>query len=314
MRISVVIPLYNKAEFIKRALDSVLAQTVEDYEIIVVDDGSTDDGSELVAKYADHRIRLLCQKNSGVSTARNRGIAESCGRWVSFLDADDAWKPNYLNTVSMLTEKYPAAGAYATAYEIVYPTGKSFCPKYSGIPRPPWYGLLPNYFRSAMRFPPVCASAVTVPKRVFEHLGAFPVGIRVGEDVDMWGRIALRYPIAFSTEVGASYFQDDRLRHTSRKSYFSTSPEAVFVKTANSAIQRGEVKSIDLKDLRDYTSKIQIDLGRDCLVNARNPVAARKILTKSYPCSLQFRWKKYRLLAQTYLPGILTRMVYGKKL
>jgi FkbM family methyltransferase len=312
MRFSVVIPLFNKARFIRRSLDSVLKQTLEKYEVIVVDDGSTDGGPDIVAQYDDHRIHLIQQENRGVSAARNRGIAESQGEWISFLDADDAWKPHYLQSIEALAEEYPDAGIYATAYEIIMPDGKVIHPKYSAIPPPPWQGVIPRYFRAALGHPPVWTSATTIPKQIFLKVGFFSVGIPVGEDIDMWGRIALRYSVAFSTAIGASYFQDDDLRHNrSRKHYLSTDPEAVFVKSANQAIQRGEIESVDLKDLYEYLSKIQVDLGRVCLFNDQNPVGARRILLNTYPKSLRFKWKKYRMLIQTYLPGLqlITRKV-----
>jgi glycosyltransferase involved in cell wall biosynthesis len=94
--ISVIIPLYNKGAYIGRALDSVFAQTFQDYEVIVIDDGSTDDGPERVASYTDERLHLIRQANAGPGAARNRGIREAKGKYVAFLDADDEWLPEYL--------------------------------------------------------------------------------------------------------------------------------------------------------------------------------------------------------------------------
>lgn len=95
-KVSVVIPLYNKGEYIKRAINSVLSQTFDDYEIIIINDGSTDDGPEYVFSYSDPRIRLINQDNSGPGAARNRGIYEANGKYVSFLDADDEWLPEFI--------------------------------------------------------------------------------------------------------------------------------------------------------------------------------------------------------------------------
>lgn len=95
-RISVIVPLYNKAPYIKRALDSIACQTLSDFEVIVVDDGSTDEGAEVVREYTDKRFRLISQENLGPGPARNRGIEEASAELIAFLDADDEWLPEYL--------------------------------------------------------------------------------------------------------------------------------------------------------------------------------------------------------------------------
>ena len=91
MKFSIVIPLYNKQDCIRQALDCVFNQSFQDFEVIVVDDGSTDRGAEIVREYKDERLRLVSQKNSGVSAARNAGIAAAHNSWIAFLDADDIW-------------------------------------------------------------------------------------------------------------------------------------------------------------------------------------------------------------------------------
>ena len=312
VRFSVVIPLHNKAGFIRRSLDSVLLQTIEDYEIIVVDDGSTDDGPDIVDGYNDPRIKLFRQENRGVSATRNRGIGEAGGKWIAFLDADDAWKPNYLQKILVLAEQYPQAGAYATAYEIIMPSGKVVHPKYKAIPPPPWQGLLASYFYSAVGIPPLCSSATAVPKHVIKTVGGFPVDVPLGEDLDMWGRIALRYPIAFCNEVAASYIQDDK-HPGNRHHYYFTNPEASFVRTANEAIRRNEINAVNLKDLHEYLAKLQIYIGYDCLVEGGNPTVARQILLRTSPATSRLKWIKYRTLFQTYLSERLMRSVYNKK-
>ena len=115
---TVVIPLFNKERHIERAVRSVINQTFQDFEIIVVDDGSTDNSVEEVLKIKDNRIKLIKQKNGGVSSARNKGIDESRFEYIAFLDADDAWKPNFLESINGVIEQYPKAGAYCTSYDI----------------------------------------------------------------------------------------------------------------------------------------------------------------------------------------------------
>jgi glycosyltransferase involved in cell wall biosynthesis len=105
--ISVVIPLYNKGRYIKRALDSVFAQTFQDFDVFVIDDGSTDDGPEIVRRYPDFRLRIIHQENAGPGAARNRGIRESHASYVAFLDADDEWLPEFLENRLEKMKKYP---------------------------------------------------------------------------------------------------------------------------------------------------------------------------------------------------------------
>jgi glycosyltransferase involved in cell wall biosynthesis len=106
MNVSVVIPLYNKAPYIQRAIDSVLAQTYADFELIIVDDGSTDGSGDIVRQYADPRIRLIVQENAGPGAARNRGLREANAEYIAFLDADDEWLPMYLEEQLRLFQQY----------------------------------------------------------------------------------------------------------------------------------------------------------------------------------------------------------------
>ena len=105
--ISVVIPLYNKAQHIAETLSSVLAQSVLPSEIIVIDDGSTDGGAQVVRQFESAGVRLITQTNQGVSAARNRGLEEATGDYVAFIDADDLWLPDHLRVLSDLIEKWP---------------------------------------------------------------------------------------------------------------------------------------------------------------------------------------------------------------
>ncbi|MDI9432755.1 MAG: glycosyltransferase family 2 protein [Planctomycetota bacterium] len=198
---SVVIPLYNKQDTVERAVRSVLAQTVQDFEIVVVDDGSTDGGPQVVRRIEDQRIRIVHQANQGVSAARNRGIAEARYDLVAFLDADDEWMPTFLQTVRRLVETFPQAAVFATGYLFCQGQGETRPARLRGIPAAPWQGLLDDYFAVAARSdPPVWSSAVAVRKEALHAVGGFPVGVRSGEDLLTWARLAVSYTIAFSAE------------------------------------------------------------------------------------------------------------------
>ncbi|GAB6048154.1 hypothetical protein JCM19379_19820 [Methyloparacoccus murrellii] len=197
-RISIVMPLYNKAETVRASLDSVLRQTVTDWELIVIDDGSTDGGGDCVAALGDARIRLHKQANAGVAAARNAGIDLARADLVAFLDADDLWQPGFLAAVLALRGAYPEAGWFATGYEIQPSTGPGHVARLSGLPAGFERGLLPDYFRIASRSnPPVCTSAVAVVKVCLQAIGGFPTGIASGEDLLTWARLATHYPLAY---------------------------------------------------------------------------------------------------------------------
>lgn len=203
--ISVVIPLFNKGSCIARAIRSVLDQTVPCSDIVVVDDGSTDGGHRVVEGIEDGRIRLLWQQNQGPSAARNKGIEEAHGELIAFLDADDEWKPWFLESIVQLWAKHSEAGAYATAYEIQEPDGHVYTLPYREIPPSPWEGIIPNYFRSTLWHNPVWTSAVVIRREALRTVGGFVLCPGIGQDVELWARIALRYPIAFTWRVGAVY-------------------------------------------------------------------------------------------------------------
>jgi hypothetical protein len=123
MRVSVVVTLYNKAQYLKRCLQSICAQTFSGFELIVVDDGSTDAGEQIARTFGDARIRLIQQQNAGPGAARNRGLAEAQGEYVAFLDADDEWLPDYLSRAVIALDTHPTAASTTCQYR-EYPTAK----------------------------------------------------------------------------------------------------------------------------------------------------------------------------------------------
>jgi len=205
--VSVVVPLYNKAEHVARALGSVLTQTFQDFEILVVDDGSTDGGATVVEGFVDPRIRLIRQANAGVSVARNNGVDAARASLIAFLDADDAYRPDFLENALTLRARYPAAGGFAMNYEVIDQAGLGR----PGVPHTAEPTLLldpATYFRIGKFGSPVFSSSVVVDKAVLERAGGFPAGVRLGEDIDTWLRICFIAPIAFDRRLGGIYFLD----------------------------------------------------------------------------------------------------------
>lgn len=209
--ISIVIPLYNKEQQIVETIQSILRQTFQYFEIIIVNDGSTDHSVEEVKKVTDSRIRLIHQPNAGVSAARNRGIEEAQGKYIAFLDADDEWKPEYLETQYNLTQRYPECSVFACNYEFRNMLGHVQSTIIQKLPFVGEYGILSNYFEVAScSHPPLWTSAVMVKKDAIQSVGGFPIGIKSGEDLLTWARLACRYSVAFNVNSLAVFVFDEQ--------------------------------------------------------------------------------------------------------
>lgn len=207
-RLSVIIPLYNKAPYIRKAIDSVAMQTYGDWELIIVDNGSTDGSGEIVASLADHRIRVVrLEENIGPGGARNRGVAESTTPWICFLDADDWWEPTFLEEMASLMERYPDAGICGAGYYIVKNGKKRKAP--IGVDDGFTEGEI-NYCQVYAKTlcMPLTSISVCMPRAIFEEAGVFPSDIRLGEDFMLWLRIALKHKVVLLNKPLSNYNQD----------------------------------------------------------------------------------------------------------
>lgn len=217
-RFSVIIPLYNKAPYIRKALTSIMSQTFNDWELIIVDDGSTDNSAALCEEFFQTFNRSLAhsindnrsfvhsfirQTNSGVAAARNNGVAASHGEFVCFLDADDWWGPTFLEEMNRLITEYPEAGLYATNF-VYYKPGKTHV-EHTNLKT--GYINYPEVYASTGSMP-VWTGAACMPRKVFDEVGGFPVGVKLGEDFLLWAKTALYYPVAFS-EKPLAYYNND---------------------------------------------------------------------------------------------------------
>lgn len=206
MRFSVIVPLYNKAPYVKKALNSIIEQSFKDFELIVVDDGSHDESysiAESVLASTNCCYQLVHQKNAGVSTARNNGVALSKGEYICFLDADDWWSPSFLEKMDGLIRAYPEAGIYGINYYYVK----------NGRGRVSVEDLNTGYFDYCSAYArklqmPLWTGAVCLRRSVFDEMGGFRPHLKLGEDFDLWIKIALKYPVAFLNEPLSYYFQD----------------------------------------------------------------------------------------------------------
>lgn len=202
--ISVVIPLYNKQGAIMRTIQSVLNQTISPREIIIVDDGSTDNSAGVVQSINDSRIHLIRKNNGGVSSARNVGIKAAKGQYVALLDGDDLWEPIFLDEQIKLISDFPSAALWGvnTAFII-----KGKCYKWEQGMGEGFRDYVKDYFGTAHN-DLYCSSSVVIRKEVFDHVGYFDERISSTEDLDMWYRIILHYPVVFYDKVLVYYNQD----------------------------------------------------------------------------------------------------------
>lgn len=185
--ISVVIPVFNRANVIRRALDSVLAQTLPPHEIIVVDDGSTDGTADIVAAHYPS-VTLIRQTNQGQPVARNVGIARATGDLIALLDSDDCWLPEKLRLQAEVFTQNPQLGLVATQ-------------KYKNLAKKPVIEKSTpklHYYRfnAFLKRTWLHPSSVMIPRRVIAETGGFDPALSAAEDWDMWIRIAYRYPVA----------------------------------------------------------------------------------------------------------------------
>lgn len=204
MRFSIVIPVYNKADTVLETVQSVLAQHYEDREIIVIDDGSQDDLEKALSSVR-RNIRLIHQENAGVASARNRGIQESIGKYVCFLDADDIWLPEHLTTLSNAIDAEPEVCFLSTMFKTTFPDGtfKSKLPFLSKYQERFW---IEDYFKMVLDYSTtfIHTDSVCIKQSLLEMF-RFEDGEKVGEDTDLWYRIAAYYPLLLVKKETAIY-------------------------------------------------------------------------------------------------------------
>ena len=206
---SIVIPLLNKSPYIQRAIDSVLNQEFKGYEVIVVNDGSTDGGGELVEEKYGSEIRLFNQSNSGVSIARNQGISHAKYPWIAFLDADDYWHPQYLSFMAKAISDNPHIGILGAHYDGA---------RLSENPQLHYF-LFQDYFKQAVRNTYFFTSATVVKKTFFDHKPGFDPKLKLGEDIDVWLRASLFFGDGLYIQNTLVFYGSEDTQRATEKQY-----------------------------------------------------------------------------------------------
>jgi len=252
---SIIIPLYNKEKFIEATLKSVFSQTFVDFEVIIVNDGSTDNSEQKVLQYTDSRIRYYLKENGGVSTARNFGISLANSNYITFLDADDYWYPDFLQVMFTNIQSFSAEQVFSAAIEIES-LKQVYNAKYS-VQQTKETEIV-DYFDASRQETIICTSCAVFKKTVFDKIGVFDESIRSGEDTDLWIRIGLAYKVVFCKTILARYVFDSE--SLSRNKKYST------VKMNFSKFKNEELKHAGLKrflDLNRFSLAIKSKINRD---------------------------------------------------
>ncbi len=299
-KISVIIPLYNKEKAVKGTLESLLQQTFQDFEVIIVDDGSTDNSVQVVKEVSDQRIKLFQKENEGVSHTRNKAVAKATASHIAFLDADDLWESNHLEELWTLIQKFPEAGLYCAAYQKKY-NEQLTLPFSSALVKKPknWQGYVDDFFEASLTDCIAWTSAVAMPKGVFEALGGFDTSIThgAGEDTDLWMRVALAYKVAYSNTITATHIldSDNRISNTPtlKRNYINLDKYEVQCKT-NPSLKK-------FLDVNRYSLAMQHKMAGDIQ-------SAKNYMGKLSPQNIT---RKQKILL--YLPGSVLRYLKKKQ-
>lgn len=265
-KVSVIIPLYNKEKYIRRTINSVLQQTITDFELLIIDDGSCDGSDKIVESIDDERIRLIRRPNGGQSAARNTGISCSSSDILAFLDADDQWLPTFLESILFLVNKFPEAGIYGTGYYTLFQNNVVKTVTLESLTHPEEeYFIVSDYFRKARMTSIVFPSSVAVHKRVFNKVTTFAEGEHRGGDRDMWARIALYFPMAYTSRVLAIYRSDAQGRENVRSDRHLQHPP--FAKYAEQAFKKQGIPYEPAEDVREYVHHLWVGYSSSCILS-----------------------------------------------
>jgi hypothetical protein len=296
--VSIIIPLYNKADFILKTLSSAASQIDADFEIIVVDDGSTDDSAKLVETAGLERLHLIAQANAGVSAARNCGIAAAQGTWIALLDADDLWSRDHLATLLKAMDGSDAIAAFSNVR----------LQSRAGLPL-----IDPNleaqkvddYFSFALCNGgyPISSSSIIALRGELFAAGLFAEGVSTGEDIDMWCRLACRGAFFYSAKLTATY---NDLRSQTRCSSGGKIVRPFPAQRLQEMIENGGLNPTLAESGRRYVNFLMLEYARQLLDSGRYVDARAVLLSDCVP-----RYDSRRFLKRLVRTSSLGRILFG---
>lgn len=295
-KFSVVISVYNKGNFIKKTLESVFNQSITDYEVIIVNDASTDHSETVIQSVSQEKIIYFkLKKNKGAAAARNKAIQLATGDYIALLDGDDIWYPDYLKEINNLLQEFPTHSVFATAIDIEGQDGKR-ASTYT-FPNLENKKLLSiNYFEASYKNTALTSSTTVIKRNAFETIGNYDESIKSGQDTDLWIRIGLKYSIAFSTKSCATYTYAPISLY---KSIGSVKFRPNFVKFE--ALEKENIPLKKFLDLNRFSLAIRAKLWKE-------PKEAKFFIDRIDPASLS---KKQQFLL--HLPASIISLLFFVK-
>lgn len=222
---TVIIPLYNKEKYIKNAIESVLDQTFTDFEILVVDDFSSDKSAVIASKFESEKVQLIYhEKNCGLSATRNTGIKKANSNYITYLDADDLWKPTFLESIFQLIQNFPEARIFGTNYEEVWDDIIKIPHNGSEILPKDFTGYI-NFFKINVKQGIYTHGSVCFHKEVFKKIGFYNEDIGFSEDLDFNIRANYNFKLAYDNSVQMSYFMQTENQITQSSLLNKTIPD-----------------------------------------------------------------------------------------
>jgi hypothetical protein len=288
--ISVAIPLFNQADYVAEAVASVLAQSFGDLEVIVIDDGSTDEGPRHVRAFNDPRIRVESQANAGVSEARTRALREARAELIAFQDADDVWAPDHLRHLVESSSRYPQAVLF----------GNRFVEFERKLPvvtaQPIEYRLLDDYFAAcAFEAQPFFTSSCMVRREAALASGGFASGHARGEDLALWIKLAATAPVAVTNYTGC-YYRRSRSGLTSRP---VLTPDISMQTLQHLLVTQPEWPATRRHSVAEYYNRVALAHALDCLRAGETDAADKFCDLAAGTRAFRTRWWLAKFLQRT---------------
>jgi glycosyltransferase involved in cell wall biosynthesis len=305
---SVVIPIYNKAPHLERSIHSVLNQSFSEFELILVDDGSTDGSREKLNHFNDPRVKIYFRDMPGPGgyAARNLGIEKAVYPWISFLDADDNWEMDYLTNISQAINKFPESVIIASAWKVNSQGQEKKCPANNLYPTDSITRIdLKRFIENTLvNAPTIWTSVATIKKDCLQEVGMFPAGhCKAGGDVDAWLRLMLNFKgMVFINKILATYQTESVNMVTKSQKTFEVGCIIKTVKQELALVQDSDIRILLMKYSNKYLFAL---IAKSIRADQFNPTSIDWIYKESdlikYLIVNLFKFKLVRFLYKLYL-------------